>query len=152
MEFLRRTKVKKQNRLACQLAVSFLIFFSISCKKEENNNIPLVEVNFVINLNDPEYIKLKNPGGAIEVTGGSRGIILYRLSQDEIKAYDRHCTFQPSSTCALVSIDPNNITATDPCCNSSFSLTNGTVTNPPAAAPLKEYNTTFDGTFLSVTN
>lgn len=152
MEFLRKTKVKKLNQLTCQIAVSFLIIFSISCKKEQNNNIPLVEVNFRININDPDYLKLKNIGGAIEVSGGSRGIILYRLSADEIKAYDRHCTFQPSSTCALVSIDINNITATDPCCSSSFSLTNGSVTNPPAAAPLKTYNTQFDGTFLTVTN
>ncbi len=152
MENLRKTKIKKLNQLRCQLIVCFIIIFSLGCKEEENNNIPLVEVNFIVNINDPDYLALKNIGGAIEVSGGSRGIILYRLTTDIIKAYDRHCTFEPSNTCALVSLDINNITASDLCCSSAFILTDGTVTTPPAITPLKQYNTLFDGTFLTVSN
>lgn len=124
----------------------------LSCTESENNNIPLVEVNFQININDPAYLDLQTIGGAVEAFGGSRGIILYRLSENEIKAYDRHCTFQPSNTCALVSIDLNRFTASDNCCGSVFLLSDGSVSSPPAAFPLKSYQTFFDGTFLSVTN
>jgi nitrite reductase/ring-hydroxylating ferredoxin subunit len=123
-----------------------------TCKDDENNNIPLVEVNFSINIDNPEYIDLKTVGGWVEVSGGSRGIILYRANQDEIKAYDRHCTFQPSSTCALVSVDINNITASDQCCGSTFSIVNGSVTNPPASVSLKNYGTRLDGNVLFVFN
>jgi nitrite reductase/ring-hydroxylating ferredoxin subunit len=109
-------------------------------------------VNFTIAVDDPAYINLKTIGGWEYLSGGSRGIIVYRTSQTEFKAYDRHCTFQPSETCALVSVDPNNLTATDDCCGSSFLLTDGTVSKPPASVPLKEYNTFFDGIQLRVTN
>lgn len=124
----------------------------LSCEDNENNGVPLVATNIIIQINDPAYQNLSTVGGWEYITGGSRGIIVYRLSTTEFKAYDRHCTFQPSSTCALVSVHPNNISATDNCCGSSFSLQNGSVTSPPAAAPLKEYITHFDGSILRITN
>lgn len=134
--------------------ILLLLFFAFffSCKDEENNNIPLTEVNIFIQLDDPDYIRLKTVGGWEYISGGSRGIIVFRNSQNQFKAYDRHCTFQPSSTCALVSVDANNITASDDCCGSSFLLTNGSVSKPPASTGLKEYNTFFDGTVLRITN
>ncbi|MBL4709614.1 MAG: hypothetical protein JKY48_14370 [Flavobacteriales bacterium] len=128
-----------------------LIIFS-GCKDDENNNIPLVEVNFQYNINQPEYINLQTVGGWIEVFGGSRGIILYRVSENKIMAYDRHCTFQPSNTCGLVSVDPGNTTASDTCCGSSFLMTNGSVSKPPASAPLKSYTAIFNDPILTVTN
>ncbi len=147
------TKINILAKLFCLLCVIFGSLFSLkSCKNEENNNIPLVQVDFVININDPEYLNLKTVGGSVEVSGGSRGILLYRISTDEIKAYDRHCTFQPSNTCAIVSADLNGITATDACCGSSFLLSSGNVSQPPASTPLKQYTTTFDGTTLRVSN
>ncbi len=131
----------------------FISLFFSGCEDDtENNNIPLVEVNFTIAVNDPAYLNLQNIGGWVYVSGGSRGIILYRSDNESFKAYDRHCTFNPSSTCALVSVDPNNITASDDCCGSSFLLTDGGVTRPPAVQPLKQYNTSFDGSILRVFN
>lgn len=132
---------------------SILILLFFSCKKDDNNqNVPLVEVYFQINIDDPAYIKLKTVGGWEYLTGGSRGIIVYREGQNNFKAYDRHCTFQPSNTCALVSVDASNLTASDVCCGSSFLLVNGSVSRPPANLPLKEYSTSFDGTTLIVQN
>lgn len=147
------TKINILTKLICLLCVIFSsIILLPSCKNEENNNIPLVQVDFFININDPDYLNLKTVGGSVEVSGGSRGILLYRLSIDEIKAYDRHCTFQPSNSCAIISADLNGITATDGCCGSSFLLSSGNVSQPPASTPLKQYNTTFDGTNLRVSN
>jgi len=132
--------------------VFFTLAFFNACKDDENNNIPLVDVNFQINVNDPAYIQLQTVGGWVEVSGGSRGIILFRISNEVIKAYDRHCTFQSSNTCALVSVDPTNITASDPCCGSAFLMSNGSVSKPPATSPLKSYTTLFSDPFLTVTN
>ena len=147
------TKIKNRIRFQTVIIVLCLTSLIFACKKDdENNNIPLVEVFIDININDPAYLKLKSIGGWEYLTGGSRGLIAYRLSQNEIKVYDRHCTFQPSSTCALVSVDATNITASDQCCGSSFLLINGSVSRPPAVLPLKEYSTIFDGTTLSIRN
>ena len=151
--FLRKAKITKLNNSLCQaIAIFFLIVLQFSCKKEENNNIPLVEVNLFLNLGDPDFTNLQRIGGSVEITGGSRGIILYRISNEEIKAYDRHCTFQPQSSCALVSVDPTNITASDQCCGSSFLLSNGDVSRPPASTPLKQYNTSLSGNSLHISN
>ncbi len=127
------------------------IFF-LSCSKNENSNIPLVNVNVTINVNDPAYISMSVPGGWTYINGGSRGIIIYRVSTNEFKAYDRHCTYDSSNSCALVSVDVSNITALDDCCGSKFLLTDGSVTKAPASLPLKQYQTSFDGSVLRIFN
>ncbi|MEQ8908240.1 MAG: hypothetical protein RIC95_03540 [Vicingaceae bacterium] len=144
-------KSRKKNFISILLSTLILVYTACE-KNDENRNIPLVEVNFVQNINDPDYLDLKNIGGWTYVSGGSRGIILYRASNESILAYDRHCPYQPSNTCGLVSVDVTNITASDGCCGSKFSLIDGTVTQPPAVQPLKQYNTSFDGTTLRVSN
>lgn len=139
-------KINNLTMKKCQLLVIFCaLFFLLACSdNNENNNIPLVPVDFVVQLNDPDFIKLKTIGEWVYVTGGSRGIILYRLDATTIKAYDRHCTFQPSNSCALVAVDPTGNSATDDCCGSTFLLLNGSVSRPPATIPLKQYNTSLD--------
>lgn len=130
-----------------------LALFSLACSKENNNsNIPLVSVNYYIHVNDPAYNNVTTPGGWMYLNGGSRGIILYRASNDQFRAYDRHCTYNSTSTCALVSVETNNITALDDCCGSKFLLTDGSVTQNPANLPLKQYNTSFDGSVLHIYN
>lgn len=124
----------------------------LSCSKDQNANIPLVPVDITIHLNNPSYNAIAVPGGWIYVNGGSRGIIVYRVSNNEFKALDRHCTFDSSNSCALVSVDVSNITALDDCCGSKFLLTDGSVTKGPANLPLKQYNTSFDGSVLRIFN
>lgn len=130
-----------------------IALFFIACSKDDNNsNIPLVSVNYYIHTNDPAYNKVTVPGGWMYLNGGSRGIILYRASNDEFRAFDRHCTYNSTSSCALVSVENNNITAYDDCCGSKFLITDGSVTQSPASLPLKQYQTTFDGSVLHVYN
>jgi nitrite reductase/ring-hydroxylating ferredoxin subunit len=128
----------------------FCIIFS--CKKNTESAIPYVSVNFFIYTSDPDFIDLNAVGGWTYVTGGSRGIIVYRYSNTEFRAYDRHCTYNPSNTCALVSVDVNNIQASDVCCGSVFSIVDGSINNGPASFPLKQYQTSFDGNKLHVYN
>ena len=132
------------------LLIPILLFNG--CKKDENSNIPLVVVNVVIHVNDPAFNNITVPGGWTYLNGGSRGLIVYRASNDAFKAYDRHCTYDATSSCALVSIEVNNITGLDDCCGSKFRITDGAVTQGPANLPLKEYQTSFDGNTLRIYN
>lgn len=123
----------------------------VSCKKDEET-IPNVSVNIVISTTDPSYNDLNAVGGWIYLTGGSRGIIIYRYSIDEFMAFDRHCTYEPTESCAVVEVDLSGIIAEDLCCGSQFLLTDGSVIDGPASVPLKFYQTTFDGNNLYVYN
>jgi nitrite reductase/ring-hydroxylating ferredoxin subunit len=140
----------RKNQLLQVTFAALMLFFS--CDSDENSNIPLVQVNYQYNINLPQFLNLQTVGGSVEVNGGSRGILLYRSSSDEIKALDRHCTFQPSNTCGLISADPNRFTATDNCCGSSFLMNSGDVSKPPASVPLKQYNVIFNDPILTITN
>lgn len=129
------------------------LFAILSCNKDGNDIIPLVNVNLNLNISDPQFIDLNPVGGWIYLNAGSRGIIVYKTSNTEFKAYDRHCTYEPANTCALVSVEVNNITGLDDCCGSRFILaSDGVVSNGPANLPLKQYRTSFDGSVLRIFN
>lgn len=121
-----------------------LVFF-IRCKKDnKDGQIPNVYVNFYIYLNDPEYALLNSVGSSIKVTGGVKGIIIHRATFDDFIALDRVSSYHPENMCA-VELDSTRIYAIDPCSLSKFSLFDGTVVKGPATAPLKRYQTSFDG-------
>lgn len=131
--------------------ITILILF-LGCTKEEDQNIPLVRVDTTIYTNNPSFNAISVPGTWTYINGGSRGIIIYRVSNEEFKAYDRHCTYDSGNSCALVSVDGTNITGVDDCCGSTFILTDGSVTQGPASLPLKQYQTSFDGAVLRIFN
>ncbi|MDQ3047471.1 MAG: hypothetical protein M3R27_08000 [Bacteroidota bacterium] len=134
------------------LSILFLsVFISGGCKKDENS-IPNTAVDIYIYTNNPSFIDLNAVGGWVYITGGVRGILIYRKSTSEFMAYDRNCTYQPNDPCATVVVDNSNIIARDTCCNSQFSMVDGSVIQAPAGLPLKGYNTTFDGNVLHIYN
>src|SRR3954470_4965228 len=100
--------------------VSLLCFFS--CRKDTNNTVPIVAVDIYIYTSNPSFINLNPVGGWVYITGGVRGIIVYRKSSSEFIAYDRNCTYHSNDVCATVVVDNTNIIATDTCCHSKFSL------------------------------
>jgi nitrite reductase/ring-hydroxylating ferredoxin subunit len=128
-----------------------LLFVTPQCKKDKDE-IPNSYVNFYIDINSTQYIGLNSIGGFIYVTGGVRGIIIYRKSVDEFMAYERDCPYKPSNTCALVQVDHSAIMAVDSCCGSKFLLLDGSVIKGPATRQLKQYSTSLDGTNLHVFN
>jgi nitrite reductase/ring-hydroxylating ferredoxin subunit len=136
-----------------RITIFFFILLILGCKDNSlNSNIPYVAVNIYISLQDPEFIDLTVPSGSVNVTGGSRGIVVYRVNQDEFKAYDRHCTYVPSSTCGIVEMENSGVTLRDNCCSSVFSIFTGFPSQGPATVRLKEYTTSFDGNFLRIYN
>lgn len=132
---------------------AFLILLSIGgCKKDVDNGVPITPVDIYLYTNNPSFVNLNGVGGWVYITGGVRGILVYRKSPSEFMAYDRNCTYQSSDACATVVVDATNILATDTCCHSKFSMYDGSVTQAPAGLPLKAYNTTYDGNVLHIYN
>lgn len=129
-------------------AFLFLVFFS-GCKKDKNE-IPDVPVDLYIYTTDPAFSPLNAIQGSQYFTGGSKGILVYRASQNEFVSYDRHCTYQVSEG-NTVSVDAS-VLVTDPVCGSKFHITDGSVNQGPAVTPLKRYQTSFDGTVLHIYN
>lgn len=132
---------------------AFLILLGIGgCKKDVDNGVPITPVDIYLYTNNPSFVNLNGVGGWVYITGGVRGILVYRKSPSEFMAYDRNCTYQSSDACATVVVDATNILATDTCCHSKFSMYDGSVTQAPAGLPLKAYNTTYDGNVLHIYN
>lgn len=123
-----------------------------SCEDMNTSGIPYAPVNFQIVVSNPDFVALQAVGGYVNITGGSRGIIIYRASPDEFRAYDRHCTFMPQEGCR-VTIDNTDIFAVcDQCCSSKFLIVDGSPVEGPAALGLLQYNTSFNGNVLWITN
>jgi nitrite reductase/ring-hydroxylating ferredoxin subunit len=133
------------------LSIALLLLASTSCEKD-NTMIPYVAVDFTVYVTDPMYTDLNAVGGWMYVTGGSRGILLYRKSIDQVMAYDRHCTYEPENSCGQIEVESNNYTMIDSCCYSRFEIDNGSAVVQPATLSLKQYHTTLDGNMLHVYN
>ena len=139
--------------LGISIFIITLLSSTWSCKdKLPHDTIPEVAVNLYLDINSTMYIELNSIGGHIYLTGGYRGILIYRVSVDEFVAYDRACPFDPFADKARITVDPSGITVTDSICGSQFNILDGSVIKGPATIPLKRYYTYFDGNILTVNN
>jgi len=128
-----------------------LVLGAFSCNDEPV--IPYVYVDFTIDVNSTEYLELNTVGGWVYVTGGYRGIIVYRAAIDEFMAYDRACTYDPDEECARIKVESSGLIAGDTCCGSRFLITDGSpLVDVPATIPLVRYTTYYDGQYLHVFN
>ena len=138
-----------QPKIAIFLVV-LLMSLGLGCTKDDDT-VPKVSVNILISTTDPQFNDLNAVGGWVYLIGGSQGLVVYRFSYDEFVAFDRHCTYVPSDNCR-VEVDQSGVIVEDACCGSKFILTDGTVAEGPAAQPLKQYQTSFDGNLLHIFN
>ena len=128
------------------------VFFSSSCKKDKVERIPSVPINISVPINSVQYNDLNTIGGWVYVTGGYRGLIIYRLNNDDFLCYDRACPYHPSAEGARIEVESSGLIAVDSLCGSRFFLSDGSVLKGPSTLPLKSYQTTFDGNYVSVFN
>ncbi len=128
-----------------------LILFLGSSRCNRNRFIPYVPVDFEINLNLPAYQALTAPSGWLTVSGGSRGILIYRLNMDEFIAYDRHSTYDVDASCQIA-VEDDNIILTDPCSGSQWLIIDGSVVQGPAELPLQRYQTFWMPPVLRIVN
>lgn len=124
-----------------------------SCETNiEDDQIPYVSFdNIEINLTNIQYFDLTTKG-YMEISGGVKGIILYKNTPSDYIAYERNCSYLPYNSCAKVEIDGSGLFMTDPCCNSQFSFAQGIPVGGPASLPLRKYRTILNGNFLMITD
>lgn len=137
-----------------------------SCNKN-NDVIPDVYVDFILDLNDPEFVNLNAMGssdtidartnnwGSVAAGFAGNGIIIYR-GADEFFAYDRTCPhdYVLNGLSIKVKIDLTySIYAICPKCGTTYALpANGTPASGIGRYPLKNYRTNFDGRYIRVWN
>ena len=138
--------------LGHRLIVLLVLLVMVACESSDpQDQIPPAIVNETINVTNQQYQNLQFVGGHVAIAGGVRGIIIYRASTNEYRAFERNCSFEPLNTCARVEVDGSNLFMVDSCCTSTFDF-HGFPTGGPASLPLREYLTLLDGNFLTITN
>jgi hypothetical protein len=135
---------------------SGLVFFALliitsGCRDRNTNRVPDVPVNIAINIYQPDFFNLTVPSGWVYITGGSRGIIVYRKSTNEFVALERHSPYEPQDNCAVV-VNEDNVIVSDPCSDSQWLITDGTIVQGPTAFALETYRTSFSDPILYITN
>ena len=133
------------------LKIFLIIILFNGCKKnqEQIRNVP---VNITIYPSTPAYFNLSVQGGWVYINGGIKGIIVYKKSNDEFLAYERCSPYEPENECAVNVDTTNNVIIIDPCSNSRFLITDGSVQQGPANQSLKKYFTSWDGNALYISN
>lgn len=131
-----------------------LVLLMMACDPNLSDDpIPYIAFNdIILNLNLPEYISLRSDGGYKEISGGVRGIIIYRVNSSTYKAYERNCSFQPNEACATVNVHSSGLFMNDPCCGSNFSFDDGNPSGGPAWRPLVGYRTQLSGLELIISS
>lgn len=133
------------------LLMALTVFVLCGCKNQYED-IPLVNVNIYINIQSPDYQNLSGLGSWSYIDGGSKGIIVFNVDNENYLAYERHCPYNPENSCARVSVDETNLYAVDTCCSSRYQLLDGIPIDGPGTIPLKAYNTSFDGNIIRIWN
>jgi hypothetical protein len=120
------------------------VILAVACKKDSPvTAIPNVPVNITLSLTLPDNAVLNSPGGAKEISGGYKGIIVYRRSISDFVAFDMACPYDPTTEGAILKIDSSGVTSVDLHCGSKFSLYDGSVIHGPATTSMKPYQTEY---------
>lgn len=145
----------KITRITLFSIISIVLF---CCNNKDNKDI-IPEISIYIDpiyVNDPEFQNLFfNDFGTHIITEEGyegNGIVIINLGDRNFAAYDCTCTNEVKKGCFVRSNHSNSISVKCNCCESTYELINGTVTEDPAIHPLKSYKTTFNGEYLRVYN
>lgn len=129
----------------------FLLLTTFGCRNRDHGVIPSVPFERTLNILTPEFFELQVPGGWVYHTGGSRGLIIYRKSDTEFTVLERHSTFEPQNSCAVV-VAEDGVIVEDPCSDSQWLIMDGSIVNGPAAVPLRVYNWSYQEPYLYISN
>ncbi len=155
----------KQTKYSLSLILLALVVFAGgACNKTNNNPVdPHAVIRIDIDPNSTFYQGLNAAGGWIYVKNGdqgayvgagSRGVIIYRETQTEFKAYDRLPPNNPdkcgSSTKLIVG--KYYPFAKDECTGNSYQLLDGSLFEGSGRYPMIQYHAVYDGNLLHVYN
>ncbi|MBS2211672.1 Rieske (2Fe-2S) protein [Carboxylicivirga mesophila] len=139
------------------LTLLSICILALSCQKDSVEIIPNVRFTAEIDLDNPQYTGYSFK--AIRDVKGRRiginGVVICKLTQTEIYAFDLMCTHQHEKTGYFyVDVEPGNDIVTCPECNSEFIISSkyGAVIKGPAKWPLKVYQTSVSNNILRIWN
>ncbi len=151
--FAKNKNMERLTRIFSLAAVMTCLLASCS-SRPENPYEPDVEINIRIEPNSMQYFDLNVVSGWMYVTAPypSRGVIIYRYSQDEFRAYERTPPNSPDA-CG----EPNALTVESPfvvdgCTDFIYNILDGSIVEGGDGYPLIQYYTQYDGTTLRVYN
>ena len=152
------------SKISFFLIVTSIIPALVSCNRKSNDVIPDVYIDFSINIYDPQFVNLTAIGGAVAVDKNTNnigypaagfnenGIIIYS-GPDEFYAYDRTCPHDYAVNGKSIRVNIDFTQAVCPECGTSYELSvSGTPSSGVGRYPLKNYRTSFDGTYIRVWN
>ncbi|MBE7175920.1 MAG: hypothetical protein INR69_05925 [Mucilaginibacter polytrichastri] len=135
------------------IAMLFSLLFFAGCGKEEQNNVPVVTVQFQAPVNDFRLSALNVPGNGVMISGyGVAGLVIYRSQNGNYLAYDRCSSYQPEKRCSVEFEEGITFQVIDPCSGSKFSLEDGSPVKAPASRSLKPYNCYVRNSVIFVVN
>lgn len=134
-----------KQRAACGLRLAaFLSLFFLQNSVLAQASFPPIQIN----LNYPQYQKLKLDGGYQYIQdAGLSGIILYRESEEKYIAYERRCSVDDDMP---VVVDGSGLFMKG--CESTFSFSDGYPTSGPVRNPLLKYRVSLNGQNLTITD
>jgi hypothetical protein len=131
------------------------VFAFFGCSSDDidnNNNLPNVNVNETIFLNNPEFINLQVPGGWAYAQGGIRGIIIYHASTNLYLAFERSAPHLSPQDCSIMTVR-SNIKMICGCDDSEFSIIDGSPLTDGIKYAARQYRVSIVGNnTLSITN
>lgn len=126
------------------------------CEKDDGGRLPLPPTDITINPNSTIYQELNVVGGWIYlgvqdgVESPSRGIIVYRLSNEQFMAYERTPPFKPDSccnvsqtVCSSLVVDNYYPFVMDTCTQSKYLILDGSPVSGPSTMTLSMYVTEY---------
>ncbi len=128
------------------------LFLSCSDSGIRSNNpyLPNYSVLIDLNLNLPEYSKLKYVSNGVYITGkGIRGVIVFNTTGSGYNAFDAACPNQALAPCSTMIIQ--GIKALCPCDSEEYNLFTG-LSDTGLQYPLKQYRVQVNGTMLRIYN
>ena len=136
--------------LVCAASASIATLQSCSDSNDSdsgaNPTLPITEIS--IDLNDSIYTPLKTVGRSV-VTGSlnfdSSGLLLFRESNEKLRAYSRRCPHAGTSINAFV-----DGAATCPNHGAKFNTDGSSVSGGPTNAPLNQYSVNINGSIATI--
>lgn len=140
------------------LIIALLVSLTLSCSTDDyrNNNNPnliTVPVNYVINLNLPEYNNLKYPGGTATIRHiGIQGVVVFALNKDFYTAYELSDPNHPTSSCSAMIVEGAMAKCKCPDDNNEYNLLTGEHKSEKDKYPMLGYRIKKEGNNLRIYN
>lgn len=133
-----------------KILVITLALIAIACSRgDKRPNIPYVFVDRNLYVNSMDYIPIS---GYKYVNDGYRGIVVYRVMENQFAVFERCCPHDPEHAHAMVHVEPSGVICIDSICKSRFNLIDGGKVSGPSIFPLQMYRYTYDGEKLHIFN